>query len=70
MLRLVVFGGPRPSDAWGRTPTLSAQRAVLGPSSNICSNPETHPIAPAVGTFGWFPGDFRVSGTYVPLDVS
>ena len=65
MVREIVFGRFRPTGAGGRTPTLSARRAISGPSSSIRPNRQTHPIAPGVGTFGWFAGVFSVSGTYV-----
>ena len=63
VLRQLVSGASGPRGAWGRTLTLSVPRAISGPSCSIRSNPETHPIAPAVGTFGWFLGDVWVSGT-------
>ena len=67
MVREIVFGRFRPTGAGGRTPTLSARRAISGPSSSIRPNRQTHPIAPGVGTFGWFAGVFSVTGTYVTI---
>ena len=65
----MFFGRLRPIRARGRTPTLSARRAISGPSSSICANPETHPNTPVMGTFGWSPGVFWMTGTYVPRNV-